>query len=392
MISRRITPLLALAVAALLLFAGCAQNDTTNEAAQGPIVGGEGSICGKGGGSTDLAPSGIKKLDGGSKSLSGAGATFPAPIYSLWSGDFKKSEGVEVAYQSIGSGGGVRQIVEGTVDFGASDAPMKDTEMQQAKGGPVLHIPTVYGAVVPTYKVAGVNQTLKFTGEVLGKIFAGQIKAWNDPAIAESNPGVTLPATPIAVVHRSDGSGTTDIWTAYLTKASPSWVSALGGAEKSKGKEVAWPVGIGGKGNEGVSAAVTQTEGSIGYVELAYAVEQGLPAGWVKNKSGTFIQPCIETVTAAAEQLQVPKDLRFSLVEGSAPNAYPIAGATWLLVYQNQTDEAKAKALVNWLVWIMDVGQKSANSLNYSRLSANVRDEAITAIKTIQVNGGPVVK
>ncbi len=385
--------LLGVALAAMLVFAACAQDETaTGPATQAPVMGTNGSICGQGVSTSNFAPSGIPNQSGAANSLSGAGATFPAPVYSLWASDYQKSNNVEVAYQSIGSGGGVKQIIEQTVDFGASDAPMKDSELAQAKGGPILHVPTVFGAVVPTYKLQGQETGLKFTGEVLGKIFVGQIKVWNDPALTAINPNANLPATPIAVVHRADGSGTTDIWTNYLTKASPSWVAALGGTDRSAGKEVAWPVGTGGKGNEGVSAAVSQTEGSLGYVELTYALEQDLPVGWVQNKAGSFIQPCIETVTAASEGAVIPPDLRFSMVDQPGPNAYPVSGATWLLVYQNQTDAAKAKALVNWLAWIMDNGEKSATSLNYSPLSPSLRDQAIANIKKIQLNGAPVVQ
>ncbi|MGH9188959.1 MAG: phosphate ABC transporter substrate-binding protein PstS [Acidimicrobiales bacterium] len=348
------------------------------------------SPCGKGGTTANLAPSGIAKLQGGANSLSGAGATFPAPIYSLWSGDYKKSNGVEVAYQSIGSGGGVKQISEQTVDFGASDAPMKDSELALAKGGQVLHIPTVFGAVVPTYNVSGQTSGLHFTGEALGKVFAGKVTKWNDPELVELNPDAKLPDLAIAVVHRSDGSGTTDIWTDYLTKTSPTWTQSLGGPERSRGKEVAWPVGIGGKGNEGVSGAVSQTQGALGYVELAYALEQKLPVGQVANRAGTSVQPCIETVTAAAAGAQFPADLRFSLTDAAGETAYPVSGATWLLVYENQTDEAKAKALVNYLAWIMDEGQKSAPTLNYAPLSAELRTLAIAQIKKVKVNGKPL--
>ncbi|RIK11470.1 MAG: phosphate ABC transporter substrate-binding protein PstS [Acidobacteria bacterium] len=369
--------------------AACGQIDGLSDGSQTGIEAGEGQICGLNS-SPSFAPSGIEKLDGGSNSLSGAGATFPAPIYSLWASEYKKATGVEVAYQSIGSGGGVKQISEQTVDFGASDAPMKDTELSKAKGGPVLHIPTVLGAVVPTYKLKGHGSGLKFTGEVLGKIFAGQITRWDDKEIVDLNPDAILPSLPIAVVHRSDGSGTTDIWTNYLTAASPSWVAALGGNDKSAGKEVAWPVGIGGKGNEGVSAAVGQTEGAIGYVELSFAIEQRLSVGWVKNRAGKFVQPCIATVTAAAQGAKIPDDLRFSIVDADGPDAYPVSGATWLLVYENQTDEAKAKTLVNFLAWIMDEGEMTASTLNYAPISTALRDKAVAKIKGIKLNGAPV--
>ena len=358
----------------------------TQEKVEGPA----GSPCGKGA-AANPSPSGIARPEGGATSLSGAGATFPAPLYSAWAAEYKKAANVEVAYQPIGSGGGVKQISEQTVDFGASDAPMKDAELAAAKGGPILHVPTVFGAVVVTYNVAGQATGLVFTGEVLGKVFAGKVTKWNDPALVELNPDAKLPDLAIAVVHRSDGSGTTDIWTDYLTKSSPTWVQALGGAERSRGKEVAWPVGIGGKGNEGVSGAVGQTSGAIGYVELTYALQQKLAFGDVKNRAGTVVRPCIETVTEAAKGVQFPDDLRFGLTDSDGKDAYPIAGATWLLVYENQTDAAKAKALVGYLAWVMDEGEKSAAQLNYSPLPPELRTKAIAQIRKIKLNGQPVV-
>jgi phosphate transport system substrate-binding protein len=381
-----------LAAAVAVIAGGCGSSSKTGSSATATTAAAQGtSICGSAGAGQGAAPTGIAKLDGAASSLSGAGATFPAPLYSLWTSDFQKAEGVQVAYQSIGSGGGVQQISAQTVDFGASDAPMKDTEMAAAKGGPVLHIPTVFGAVVPTYHVSGQKSGLKFTGEVLGKIFAGKIATWNAPELTALNPNAKLPSTPIAVVHRSDGSGTTAIWTDYLTKASTTWVSTLG-AGKSQGKDVAWPTGIGGKGNEGVSGAVSQTDGALGYVELQYALAQNLPLGYVQNKAGKFVQPCVETVTAAAQGFSFPPDLRFSLTDLTGSDAYPVSGATWLLVYQNQKDPAKAKALVNFLVWIMDRGQKTAPTLNYAPLSPDLRTLAVSQIKKIQLNGAPIVQ
>ncbi|MFA5787554.1 MAG: phosphate ABC transporter substrate-binding protein PstS [Actinomycetota bacterium] len=389
---KRYLILVAVVTALAVLAVGCGNTskvDNTPKAGES-IAGAKDSICGKGVSATEAKPSGIKKLGGAASSLSGAGATFPAPIYSLWAGEFNKAQGVQVAYQPIGSGGGIQQISAQTVDFGATDAPMKEEEMKAAKGGEVLHIPTVLGAVVVTYRLAGHSSGLKFTGELLGKIFVGKITAWNDPQIAAANPGVSLPSTPIAVVHRSDGSGTTAVFTDYLTKASPTWVGALGSG-RSQGKEVAWPVGIGGKGNDGVSGAVGQTEGAIGYVELTYAIQQNLAIGLVQNRAQKFIQPCVETVTAAAEGFPFPADLRFSLTDGAGENAYPISSATWLLVYSKQTDIARAKALVNFLVWAMDYGQKSAPSLDYAPLSSDLRDLAIKQIRKIEVDGTPLV-
>jgi phosphate transport system substrate-binding protein len=382
------------ALGVALLVSACGSTGSSTSGApttQAEVQGQEGSICGHGAAGAAAAPSGIAKLDGAAGSLSGAGSTFVNPIMTLWSSDFQKAQGAQVAYQSIGSGGGVQQTIAKTVDFGASDAPMKDDELARA-GGDILHVPLVFGAVVPTYNLGGQTSGLKFTGEVLGQIFANKITKWNDPAITALNPDATLPDQAIAVVHRSDGSGTTDIWTDYLTKASPTWTTTLGGADKSHGKDVAWPTGIGGKGNEGVSGAVSQTPGALGYVELTYALSQKLPVGWVRNKAGAFIQPCIETVTAAATDAAVPADLRFSLTDGPGTNAYPITGTTWALVHQNQTDAGKAKALVNFFTWIMDQGQKEAPALNYAPLSADLQIKAVAQIRKIQLNGQPVAR
>jgi phosphate transport system substrate-binding protein len=387
------------AVAALsLLAAGCGSTSSVGSSSTSPgttktqqAVGSD-QICGKGTGSKPGYSNDISEIAGGKKRLSGAGSTFVAPMMSVWTKDYSEKAGVQVAYQSIGSGGGVQQISAQTVDFGASDTPMKDDELKAAKGGPILHVPLVLGAVVPTYKVQGVKTGLKFTGEVLGKIFSGKITKWSDPALAQLNPGVKLPDEPIAVVHRSDGSGTTAVWTDYLTKASPTWVAALGGNSKSQGKEVAWPVGIGGKGNEGVSGQVGQTEGSIGYVELAYALAQDLPYGLVKNKAGKFIQPCIETVAAATEGAKFPPDLKTSLTEEPGKDAYPITGTTYALIYQNQKDKATAAALVNYFSWVLSEGQDDAASIHYAPLGKDLRDLAMGQLKKVTLNGTPLAK
>src|ERR1700684_3774144 len=236
-----------------------------------------GQICGQRAAAKPEYPRAIPKIGGGATSLSGTGSTFVAPVMSVWAKDYSQSDGVQVAYQPIGSGGGVQQIVAGTVDFGASDTPIKDSDLTAAKFGPILHIPLTLGAVVPTYNVKGVQTGLKFDGDTLGKIFAGKITKWNDPALLALNPGASLPDQPIAVAHRSDGSGTTAVWTDFLTKESPTWVQTLGGPDRSFGKDIAWPTGIGGKGNDGVSGVVNQTDGAIGYVELQYALAQNLP-------------------------------------------------------------------------------------------------------------------
>ena len=302
-----------------------------------------------------------------SADLTGAGATFPYPIYSKWFNDYATLKGVKINYQSIGSGGGIRQLSEQTVDFGATDAPMSDDEMSKAKGGAVLHFPTVLGAVVVTYEVPGVTKPINLTGSVLADIFLGKITKWNDAQIAKLNRGQALPEKDIVVVHRSDGSGTSFIFTDYLSAVSPSWKTAPG-----KGKEVQWPIGIGAKGNEGVAGMVKQTPGSIGYVELAYARQNKLPYAALQNASGKFVQPSIESVTEAAagfaKQLPATTDYRVSIVNAPGAGSYPIASFTWLLVYQNMPDAGKAAKLVDFLHWAYRDGEKSAAALDYAPL------------------------
>lgn len=303
--------------------------------------------------------------------LTGAGATFPYPIYSKWFSDYAAKAGVRINYQSIGSGGGIRQLSEQTVDFGASDAPMSDAELAKAKGGKVLHFPTVLGAVVVTYNLPEVTKALKLSGVVLGDIFLGKITKWNDPRIAALNAGVKLPAKNILVVHRSDGSGTTFIFTDYLSAVAPAWKSGPG-----TGKEVRWPVGLGGKGNEGVAGQVRQIVGSIGYVELAYARQNKLAYAEVQNASGAFIAPTIEAITeaaaGAAKALGKDTDYRVSIVNAPGKKAYPISSFTWLLVYERMSDATKAKKLAAFLKYALNDGQKSAASLDYAPLPSNI--------------------
>jgi phosphate transport system substrate-binding protein len=392
-LSRAAVATVAVAVAATACGStdnGAGGNGGTPSQGQTQAAIGTDQVCGKGAGAKPGYQNTIGKIDGGKTDLSGAGSTFVAPMMSVWTKDYA-GQGVKVAYQSIGSGGGVKQISAKTVDFGASDTPMKDSELADAKGGPVLHVPLVLGAVVPTYHVQGVSNGLKFTGEVLGKIFDGEITKWNDPALAQINQGTSLPDEPIAVVHRSDGSGTTAVFTDYLTKASPSWVAKLGGAAQSKGKEVAWPTGIGGKGNEGVSGQVGQTEGAIGYVELAYALAQNLTYGLVKNKAGKFIQPCVETVAAATDGAQFPPDLRTSLTDEPGAEAYPITGTVYALIYQNQTDKPTGAALVSFLGWVLTSGQDETTSINYTPLGKDLQALAYGQLKKVTVGGQPLV-
>jgi phosphate transport system substrate-binding protein len=334
----------------------------------------------------------FKSVDGAAKTLSGAGSTFVAPMMSVWTKDYA-SKGTEVAYQSIGSGGGVAQLQAATVDFGAGDAGIKDEEIAASKGGAdsIIQFPLVAGADVVVYNVPGIPSGLKFDGPTLGKIYAGEITKWNDDAIKQLNPDADLPSLPIAVAHRSDGSGTTAIWTHYLSQVSPDWVDKLGGADTSEGSEVAWPTGIGGKGNEGVSGVVNQTKGGIGYVELQYALAQKLSIGQVKNSSGKFIQPCGDTIKAATQGVQYPANLRTFITNASGEDAYPIAGDTYAMIYKNQTNAAKAAALVNFLGWVLSTGQDSASDLDYVPLGEDIQKKSVAMLATMTLNGKPVV-
>ncbi len=322
--------------------------------------------------------------------LNGAGATFPYVIYSKWFDEYQKKTGVQFNYQSIGSGGGIKQVIEGTVDFGATDGPMKDEQLAEAKtkqGTDILHIPTVMGAVVATYNVTGIGAGLKITSDILADIFLGKITKWNDAKIAAENKGLTLPDKSIVVVHRSDGSGTTYIFVDYLSKVSAEWKEKVG-----VGTSVNWPVGLGGKGNEGVAGQVKQIDGSIGYVELAYAVKNNLFYASLKNKSGNFIVPSIESVTAAAmnEAKKMPADLRVSITDAAGKESYPISGFTWLLVYRDQKSEEKAKAMVNFLKWAVTDGEKFAAPLYYSPLPKEVVKLNEKLISSIRFNGKPI--
>jgi len=314
-------------------------------------------------------PSASTPSSGARVSVTGAGATFPYPLYSKWFDEYhKRHPGVEINYQSQGSGAGVRQMLAGTVDFGASDMPMTDEQLGQAKVK-VLHFPTVLGAVVPTYNVAGITQDLNFTPDALAGIFLGTIKKWNDPAIARENAGITLPASDIVVVHRSDGSGTTFVWTDYLSKVSPAWKLRVG-----SNSSVNWPVGLGGKGNEGVTGLVKQTPNSIGYVELLYAVQNELAYGAVRNAAGTFLKADLAGVTAAAAATAatMPDDFRVSITNAAGPDAYPIASFTWLLVPAHIADQNRGKAIVDFLQWMLADGHSMAAPLSYAPLPKEV--------------------
>jgi len=316
--------------------------------------------------------------------INGAGATFPYPLYSKWFSEYAKVDpSAEFNYQSIGSGGGIKQITEQTVDFGASDKPLSDAELQAAaaSGGKLLHIPTVMGAVVVTYNLPGVASGLKLKSEDVADIFLGKITKWNDKRIAGDNPGIRLPDQPILVVHRADGSGTTSIFTNYLCSVSPEWAKRVG-----TGVSVKWPIGLGGKGNEGVAGQVKDTQNSIGYVELAYAFENKLPYASLRNKSGYFVEPSIKTTSAAAAGAarNMPADYRIALVNQPGKDAYPVAGFTYLLVYEHQKNPVKGKKLVEFLNWELKVGQKMAPGLLYAPLPANVATMVGKTIKTIK--------
>lgn len=354
--SRR--PIAALAYAALIFAAACT-SDTDDTAA------------------TPASRS-------GSVDLTGAGATFPYPLYSKWFSDYANKAGIRINYQSIGSGGGIRQLSEGTVDFGATDGPMTDEELSKAKGGAIMHFPTVLGAVAIAYNLPGFQGGLRLSGPVIAEIFLGKVKKWNDPKIAGLNPGVALPATDILVVHRSDGSGTTYVFSDYLSAVSPSWANGPG-----RGKDVAWPTGLGGKGNEGVAGQIKQIPGAIGYVELAYAKQNNLPVASVRNSAGAFVAPSIEAVTAAAAgvgaQLAPDSDYRISIVNSPGANSYPISSFTWLLVYRQQADSVKARKLIDFLRWALTEGEQQAAALDYAPLPEAIANRLLQRLDSIQI-------
>jgi phosphate transport system substrate-binding protein len=310
--------------------------------------------------------------------INGAGATFPYPVYSKWFDEYAKVDSsVRFNYQSIGSGGGQKQILAQTVDFGASDGPMSDDNLAKAPGK-ILHIPTVAGADVVAYNLPG-NPALKLDAETIAGIFLGNIKKWNDPRLSALNPGVTLPDQEIVVVHRSDGSGTTYIWTDYLSKISPEWKQKVG-----TNTSVNWPTGLGGKGNEGVAGQIKQTPGALGYVELIYAIQNKMPYADVKNSAGEFVKPTLESITAAMSTAQVPDDFRFSMTNAPGKDSYPIAGATWLLVYEQQKDATKGKKLVEFLKWAMKEGEPMAKDLQYAPLPTSLQERVLKRISEIK--------
>jgi phosphate transport system substrate-binding protein len=312
--------------------------------------------------------------------LNGAGATFPYPIYSKWFSEYHNQHSdVEINYQSIGSGGGIRQLQSGTVDFGASDMPLDDTKAKQMPT-PILQLPTVLGAVVPAYNVPGVKEELKFTPQALAGIYLGSISKWNDKAIAAANPGVTLPDKDIVVIHRSDGSGTTFVWTDYLSKVSPEWKSRVG-----SNTSVSWPLGLGAARNDGVAGMIRQMEGAIGYIELIYALQNNIAFGTVKNSSGNFVKASLESVTAAAASAKMaPNDFRVSITDASGKDTYPISSFTYLLVPKTWKDSSKQKTFVEFLNWMLENGQGMATQLNYAPLPDAVKQKELAVIKEIK--------
>ncbi len=324
--------------------------------------------------------------------INGAGATFPYPLISKWSNEYQKTNpGVQINYQAIGSGGGIRQMIEGTVQWGASDAPLTNEQMRTAESarGPIIHIPETLGAVVLAYNIPGVKAALNFDGETTAKIYLGKITKWDDPAIRALNPKVRLPGTRILVAHRADGSGTTYIFADYLSKVSEEWNQKVG-----KSTSLNWPVGIGGKGNDGVSGIVSRTPGAIGYVELIYALQNEIPFANVKNKDGDFIRPSISGVTEALANAArtLPKDLRFSITNAPGKESYPISSATWLLIYKEQTDYAKGKATAEFMRWAVTEGQKYSVGLDYAPLPQQIQKLNLEKLKQVEYQGKPILE
>jgi phosphate transport system substrate-binding protein len=327
-----------------------------------------------------VLPALVATLAIGAETINGAGATFPNPIYQQWFGEYKMAHpDVSINYQSLGSGAGIRQLTEGTVDFGASDMPMTDEQLKALKVK-ALHFPTVLGADVLAYNIPGVTSDLNLTSEVIAGIFLGNITKWNDPKITSANPGVKLPANPIEVAHRSDGSGTTFVFTDYLSKVSPEWKMKVGA-----NTSVSWPIGLGGKGNEGVSGLIKQTPNSIGYVELVYAVQQKMPYANVQNASGKFVKASFASVTAAAAAAKdMPDDFRVSITNGTGPGVYPISSFTWMLIPTEIKDATKKKAITEFLAWMLTTGQKDCEGLSYAPLPKAVVDKEKKQIALIK--------
>ena len=344
-----------------------------------------GNQAGTGGAGAQASAAGATSSGGGAD-LTGAGSTFAYPLYQKWFYDYAQKTGVKINYQPIGSGGGIRQLQDQTVDFGASDAPMTDQQLAQAKGGPIIQLPSSLAAVAISYNLPGAPDNLKLSGPVVAGIYLGTITKWNDQKIAALNPGVTLPASDVLVTHRSEGSGTTYIFTDFLSGVSPQWKASPG-----KGTDIKWPVGLGGKGSAGVAGLIQQNPGSIGYIELAYALQNKLPVALVQNPAGKFLPPSLDGATAAAaavaKTLPASTDFRISIVNAPAPDAYPISSFTWLLIYQNQTDAAKGKKLVDFVNWGLNNGQADGKALDYAPLPPNMVQLETERLKTVKLPG-----
>jgi phosphate transport system substrate-binding protein len=321
---------------------------------------------------------------GGTVSLNGAGSTFVYPLMSRWSSEYQKvNPNVQVNYQSIGSGGGIRQLIAHTVQFGATDAPLTDDQLKEA-GSPIVHVPLVMGAVVPTYNLAALPHAIHFTPEALAGIFLGAVKTWNDPVLVSANGDLKLPAMPIVVVHRSDGSGTTYVWTDYLSKVSPEWKSKVGNSTS-----VNWPTGLGGRGNEGVAGTVKQTPGAIGYVELTYAIQNKMPTGQVRNRAGNFVEPTIDAVTAAAAAAlaTIPADLRYSITNAPGDKAWPISGTVWAVLYKDMPSGRDRSGVVSFLRWAIHDGQKFCAQLDYAALPPELAERSDAQLNLVEAAG-----
>ena len=380
-------PLMAVALGISVLAAAC--SNTGQSATPEP------SVAGSGGSVAPMDLSQVPPKPDYSGAITADGATFPQPVYEQWTQDYATETGIQISYTGGGSGQGVKDFTANTVQFAGSDAPLKDDEKALAEsknGSPALHIPTVFGAIVMAYNITGVSKAVNFSPDVIGKIFTGKITKWNDPALATDNPGVAFPDLAITVAHRSDGSGTTNAFTTWLCKVSTDWKAAV---DPCSGKEVTWPVGLGGKGNPGVTSIITTTPGALGYIELAYAMQNKVPFGNVKNKSGNWITPSLASVAAAATFDTIPDSLTFDVSDSAVADAYPIVSATWILVYQQQDkvnpDEKQAQAIVHFLIWALDKGGDAANTLGYATLPDALRQAALERIATITYNGTPIV-
>ena len=391
----------AVALMAAILVGACSSSGATTAPSSAPSAAASAAPSTEASSAPSASTSGADvtyRCSKGDGQLNGAGSTFIFPLLSKMGEDYNTKCGVKLNYQSIGSGGGIKQWTNNTVDFGASDAYLKDSEIQAAAAnGEPVEIPATFGAVVVAYNLQGLSAPIQMTPDVVAGIFLGKITKWNDPAIAAQNSGVNLPDTDISVVHRSDGSGTTSIFTTYLTAVSPDWVTAVGGGDptKSAGKEVEWPTGLGASGNEGVTQGINQTDGGVGYIELAYALKNNIPFATLQNKSGNFIVPSLDSVKAAADLASYPADLRFDLANTGSPQGYPITGTTWIIVYKDLSkvlkSQDRANALVDFIWWAIHDGQADAAPLFYGSIPASLLAQDEAAVKSLNWAGTPIL-